>query len=97
MPLSRLSDAVASDGRINAGAMSSRIFLDDLQIEVWAKASVSSRNGQFTLHHIPGLRDGMAVVYEQRRFLIDNVREIGRREQMVLICRSIASEDEPRV
>jgi hypothetical protein len=86
MPLKRLSDATRPDGTVPIGAMCKRVQLEDLGQEVWAKVSVFGRKAQVTISYMAGVKANTPIIYEDHRFRIERVLELGLREQIRLEC-----------
>jgi len=84
MPLQRLSDIKRADGIVSVGSMSKRIKVDDR--EVWARVSRFGRKAEVTFNYMPDVKTGMLVNYEDHRFRVERVVELGRREQIRLEC-----------
>jgi hypothetical protein len=82
MPLRRLSDIKRADGMVSIGSMSKRIKVDDR--EVWARVSRLGRKAEVTLNYMPDVKMGMLVDYEDHRFRVERVVELGLREQIRL-------------
>lgn len=84
MPLRRLSDIKRTDGMVSIGSMSKRIKVDDR--EVWARVSRLGRKAEVTFNYMPDLKMGTLVDYEDQRFRVERVVELGLREQIRLEC-----------
>jgi hypothetical protein len=88
MPLKRLSDVKRRDGIVPVGAMCSQIRLQDLGQDTWAKVSILGNRAEMTIPYTSGLKMNMIVAYEDRRFSIERVSELGLKQQMRLECNS---------
>jgi hypothetical protein len=86
MPLKRLSDATRPDGTVPIGAMCKRVQLEDLGQEVSAKVSVSGRKARVTISYMLGVKANTPITYEDHRFRIERVRELGLQIQLQLEC-----------
>jgi hypothetical protein len=84
MPLKRLSDVKQPNGMVSVGSMSKRIKVDDR--EVWARVSRFGHKAEVTFNYMPDVKTGMLVNYEEHRFRVERVIELGTREQIRLEC-----------
>jgi hypothetical protein len=84
MPLRRLSDIKRADGMVPVGSMSKPIKVEDR--EVWARVSRFGRRAEVTFNYMPNVKMGMLVDYEDHRFRVERVVELGLREQIRLEC-----------
>ena len=84
MPLKRLSDVKQANGIVAIGSMSKRIKIDGQ--EVWARVSRFGHKAEVTVNYIPDVKTGMLVNYEEHRFCVERVIELGTREQIRLEC-----------
>jgi hypothetical protein len=87
MPLRRLSDSKRADGMVSVGSMSKRIKVDDR--EAWARVSRFGRKAEVTFNYMPDVKMGMLVHYEDHRFRVERVVELGLREQIQLECTEV--------
>ena len=84
MPLRRLHETKRADSMVSVGSMSKRIKVDDR--EVWARVSRFGHKAEVTFNYMPDVKMGMLVNYEEHRFRVERVVELGAREQIRLEC-----------
>jgi hypothetical protein len=84
MPLKRLSDVKQANGIVAIGSMSKRIKIDGR--EVWAKVSRFGHKAEVTFNYMPDVKTGMLVNYEDHRFRVERVIELGTGEHIRLEC-----------
>lgn len=87
MPLRRLSDVKRSDGMVPIGSMSKCIKVDGQ--EVWARVSLLGPKAEMTFNYMPGVKVNTPVAYEDHRFRVERVIELGLHEQIKLECAKV--------
>jgi hypothetical protein len=91
VPLRRLSGGKRPNGLVPVGSMGKWVRLEGLNQDIPARVSIRGRTAEITIQYLQGVRVGMFLAYENRRFCIDQPEVLGLDQQICLKCTEVGT------